>query len=305
MGKLLLVDGPHALYRSCWAHAELTYERAGEEHKIGGVYGFINMIRRAHEKVGSDVVVIAWEDPQRHMRGFRRMLFPEYKQRVQADQEVDYGIVELRQFVREQQKVLSPALSLIGVLQAYAPEWEADDVLATVCRDLGAQHEVVIFSGDKDIFSLINDRVNVMRPLQDGYQMITPEVWNEEHKVKPGQWAQVLALAGDDSDNIPGVKGIGFKTAEKLLREHRDLEGILSAAQAGQIKRFSEAITAIADQIRLNLKLTTLNSQVDLIWTQPQRNEQAVVRKFREWKFHSMTSFSEMQSVLGMGTDGW
>lgn len=305
MGRLLIVDGPHALYRSCWAHAELAYERDGAEHKIGGVYGFLNMIRRVHEKVDSDAVVVAWEDPQRHVRGMRRSLFPAYKQKVQADQEVDFGIVELRQFVREQQKVLSPMLSLIGILQAYAPEWEADDVLATVCTQLSRQHEVVVFSGDKDILSLVRDGVTVMRPLQEGYQLITPEVWDEEHKVPTGQWAQVLALAGDDSDNIPGVRGIGFKTAEKLLREHRDLEGILSAAKAGQIKRFSEAITNLTDQIRLNLKLTTLNCQVDLIWTQPQRNEQAVVRKFREWKFHSMTSFSEMQSVLGMGTETW
>ena len=318
MSLLFLLDGPHALYRCCHAHADLTYERDGVEHMIGGVYGFIQMLRLAHSRLGDGdaAVVVAWEDPERSTRSVRRSLYPQYKRKTPSDQEVNYGVIELRQFVREQREILEPILSLIGVPQAYAPGWEADDVIATIAGDL-PEDDVVIFTGDKDMLSLVSEHVAVMRPLKEGYELIDKHAWTEEHIIDIGLWPEVLALAGDDSDNIPGVKGIGFKTAEKLLREHGNLEGVLRAAAAGQVKRFGDAIdkdtgerkpgpiSMMAEQIQLNLKLTTLNGQVDLVWTQPKKNEEEVERAFREMKFHSFSSWADRQMIMGMGTDDW
>jgi DNA polymerase-1 len=317
MSLLFVIDAPHALFRSCYANGELEYERRGEVHKTGGVYGFLKMVRAAHRDLsGPAMVVAAWEDPQRNIRSFRRSLYPTYKQKSTAEDEIDYGRIELSQFVREQQKLMAPLLTAIGIPQAFAQCWEADDVLATLCHGL-PDHEVIVFSGDKDMMTLVSDRVTVMRPLKEGYELVTPALWTSGHMklggcewktghlVSPEQWPQVLALAGDDSDNIPGVLGVGFKTAEKLLREHGDLEGVIRAAAAGQVKRFGEAITAMADQLRLNLKLTTLNGQVDLCWTPPKKDEQEVERRFREMKFASFTSYVDRQSIMDMGTDAW
>ena len=318
MSLLFVVDAPHTLYRSCHAHAELEYERRGELHKSGGVYGFFQMVRAAHRDLagGTAVVVAAWEDPQRSTRSFRRDLYPVYKQKTKADDEVDYGRIELAQFVRDQQKVLAPLLTSVGIPQAFSPGWEADDVMATLCREL-PDHEVVLFTGDKDMLSLVSDRVSVMRPLKEGYELVTPALWGhghmklggsewkEGHLLPASQWPQVLALSGDDSDNIPGIVGVGFKTAEKLLGEHGDLEGVIRAAEAGQVKRFGEAIAKMAGQLRLNLKLTTLNGQVDLYWTPPKKDEQEVERRFREMRFGSFTSYADRQSVMDMGVESW
>ena len=315
---LMIVDGPHCLYRACYAQAELKYERNGMEHMIGGVFGFLQMVRLAHSRLGDGdaVVVVAWEDPQRSSRGARRALYPEYKRKTKPEDEVNFGVIELRTFVREQQQLLEPLLASIGVPQAYAPMWEADDVVATIVGGL-PDDIAVVFSGDKDLLSLVNEHVAVMRPLKDGYELIDQHAWAEEHIIDIGLWPEVLALAGDDSDNIPGVKGIGFKTAEKLLREHGNLEGVLRAAAAGQVKRFGDTIdkdtgerkpgpiSMMAEQIQLNLKLTTLNGQVDLVWTQPKKNEEEVEQAFRHMKFHSMTSYGEFQAVMAMGTDVW
>lgn len=306
MGLLFVIDGPHCLYRACHAYSDLSYERDGKTVMVGGIFGFLQMIRLAHMKLadGEAKVVVAWEDPQRSTRSIRRMMFPTYKYKAPKEDEVDFGTMQLREFVRDQQKKLVPLLEKIGIPQAYAPSWEGDDVLATLAEEL-PEHDVVIFSGDKDVLSCICERVAVMRPIKDGYQLVTPTVWAEEHTVAPTQWAQVLALTGDTSDNIPGVRGIGPKTAEKLLGAHTDLEGVIAAAAAGQIKRFSEAITAMMDQLRLNLKLTTLNRQVSLVWTQPKQDEQEVEKQFRLMKFHSFTGYEGLSSILEMGVADW
>jgi DNA polymerase I len=315
VGLLFLIDGPHVLHRASHAQGELAYERWGVQHRVGGCYGFLQMIRLAHMRLGDGdaMTIVAWEDPERNHRSYRRSLYPEYKRRPQPD-EVNFGTIDYRTFVREQQELLSPLLASIGVPQAHAPWYEADDVLATLSAQAG-DHQVVVFTGDKDMFTLVTDRVGVMRPLKEGYQLLTPEVWAEEHSLAPSRWPEVLALMGDDSDNIPGVMGIGPAKAEKLIGEHGSLEGVIEAAQAGRVKRFSEGIVkggvqhkgikAMADQLRLNLKLTTLDGQVDLAWTRPQRDERKVAQAFREMKFHSFTSHPDLQSVLAMGTDAW
>jgi len=315
MSLLFCVDGPHVLHRASHAQGELTYERHGVTHRVGGCYGFLQMIRLAHMRLGDGdaMTIVAWEDPERARRSWRRSLYHEYKRRPQPD-EVNFGTIDYRTFVREQQELLGPILASIGVPQAYAPWYEADDVLATLVGQAG-DHEVVLFTGDKDMFSLVSDRVGVMRPLKEGYQLLTPTVWAEEHTLAPSRWAEVLALMGDTSDNIPGVMGVGPKVAEKLIGEHGSLEGVIEAAQAGRVKRFSEGVVkdgvqqkgikAMADQLRLNLQLTTLNGQVDLTWTRPQRDERKVQQAFREMKMHSFTSHPDLQSVLAMGTDAW
>jgi 5'-3' exonuclease len=126
-----------------------------------------------------------------------------------------------------------------------------------------------------------------------------------------------LALAGDDADNIPGVRNIGFKTAEKLLAKHGGLEGVIAAAAGGKVERFGlknfdkrtgaecPGIAEMQDQLRLNLKLTTLNRNADLIWTKPEQDEDEVARRFREMKFASFTSYADLQSVMSMGVASW
>jgi DNA polymerase-1 len=266
------------------------------------------MIRLAHRKVGG-VVFCAWEDPKRRTRSERTRLFSDYKgQKVKKDgtkvpeAEIDFSIIDLRRFVEEQRIIIQDVMSAIGCPQAYAPSWEADDVIATVCEQM-TDNEIVIFTGDKDMYALLRPGVTIMRPRHgaEGYDIITHETWKEHRAVPPHKWSEVLALWGDSSDNIPGVRGIGEVWAERLIAEFGSLDMVIEAAKQGLIKRFSESIVAAEPQLRLNKLLTELRRDAQLEFIPPARDERKVAAKLREWRFHSMTSHADFAGIMEMG----
>src|SRR5262249_22631516 len=113
--------------------------------------------------------------------------------------------------------------------------YEADDVIATlVRRALDDRLDVQIITGDKDLMQLVSDRVEIYEPMKN--VRFGPRDVEEKYAVAAGKLLDAMALCGDSSDNVPGVSGIGLKTAAKLLTEHVDLEGVLAAAKAGKIK---------------------------------------------------------------------
>ena len=311
---ILLVDGPHLIYRAIFTNGDLSYERNGEKVLVGGIWGFLNMLRHAHPKAGGTVVV-TWEDPLRHKRSHRRSLYPEYK--CKPDDEVDYGIVELRKFVRDQQKKLMPILTFIGIPQAWAPNFEADDVIATICKKLGGHRKITVLTGDKDLWALVNDNVSVMRPVGDKgkerYEIVDTETWKtgygkfpKGHRIEPADWSLALALMGDSADNVPGVKGIGPAYAEKIIEQvGTSMDAIIQSAKAEQIKRFSGAICEMEKQLRLNVELTRLYGDAELEFVRPSQDERATRLLFREMKFSSFLLGGDFNGIMAMGGDGW
>jgi DNA polymerase-1 len=160
-------------------------------------------------------------------------------------------------------KLLTRAMGLAGIEQEGV---ESDDLLAAEAVRLArAGHDVVIVSSDKDFAQIVDDRVKIMLPPPSanpklGWRLLDAHGVKEKFGVPPSQIADYLALVGDTSDNIPGIEGVGPKTAAKWLAEFGgSVEGVL--AHAGELKpeRFREKVAADAERVRMNLKLTTLN----------------------------------------------
>jgi DNA polymerase-1 len=254
---VFLVDGYALIYRAFFAMIArpLTTKR-GEN--TSAVWGITNFLLRLYENYHPEYV--GWV----HDRGvsFRQAQYPEYKATREKLGE------ELQQdFDRSLERVCQildafhiPVIAING--------YEADDVVATLAQRAAAGGlQAVIVSGDKDFYQLIGEGIALLNPGRGG-QAAVEEQWvdqsnaNERLGVPPQRVVDFLALVGDTSDNIPGVKGIGDKTAVQLLETYGDLDTILAKAAEITGKRPREALLAQTDNARLSRELVTLRRDV-------------------------------------------
>jgi DNA polymerase-1 len=162
---------------------------------------------------------------------------------------------------------MTRAMGLVGV---ELDGVESDDLLASHGRMLAnAGHDVLIVSADKDFAQCVNDRIKILLPPPTanpklGWRVLDTAGVLEKFGVPPSQIAEYLALIGDTSDNIPGIDGVGPKTAAKWFAEHLTLEGIIAGADSLKPERFREAVASSAARLRMNLELTTLHPQAAL-----------------------------------------
>ena len=257
--NVFLVDGYALIYRAFFAMiARPLTTKSGEN--TSAVWGITNFLLRLYENYHP--TYIGWV----HDRGvsFRQEQYPEYKATREKLGE------ELQQdFDRSLERVCQildafhiPVIALNG--------YEADDVVATLAqRVAGNGLQAVIVSGDKDFYQLIGEGVALLNPGRGG-QAAVEEQWvdqsnaSERLGVQPARVVDYLALVGDSSDNIPGVKGIGDKTAVQLLETYGDLDTILAKAAEITGKRPREALLAQADNARLSRQLVTLRRDVPI-----------------------------------------
>jgi DNA polymerase-1 len=249
MGKWLLVDGFNLAYRCYYAVPELT---RGDGFPTNAVHGWVKSLWKLadQEKPTATLVFFDLGGAQD-----RLALLPEYKAQRE---EMPAALVKQLPYI----KAVTRAMGLAGVEKAGV---ESDDLLASQAAHLAAQgHEVLIVSSDKDFAQIVGDRITIMLPPPSanpklGWRRLDAAGVKDKFGVPPTQIADYLALVGDSSDNIPGIEGVGPKTAAKWLQEHGSLEGVI--AHAGELKpeRFRESVRALVDLIRRNLKLTTLN----------------------------------------------
>jgi DNA polymerase-1 len=159
-------------------------------------------------------------------------------------------------------KLLTRAMGLVGIEQSGV---ESDDLLAAqAVAFANAGHEVIIVSSDKDFAQIVGEKIKMMLPPPTanpklGWRLLDAAGVTEKFGVPPAQIAEYLALVGDTSDNIPGINGVGPKTAAKWLAEWGSLEAIIAHAAELKPERFREPVAAEAEKLRRNLKLTTLN----------------------------------------------
>ncbi len=256
---VFLVDGYALIYRAFFAMITrpLTTKR-GEN--TSAVWGITNFLLRLYENYHPEYV--GWV----HDRGvsFRQEQYPEYKAtREKLGEEMQ------QDFDRSLERVCQildafhiPVIALNG--------YEADDVVATLAQRAAASGlQAVIVSGDKDFYQLIGPGIALLNPGRGG-QAAVEEQWvdqsnaDERLGVAPERVVDFLALVGDSSDNIPGVKGIGDKTASQLLQTYGDLDTILASAASIPGKRPREALLQQADNARLSRQLVTLRRDVPI-----------------------------------------
>jgi DNA polymerase-1 len=262
--RLFLVDGYALIYRAFFAMLSrpLTTSR-GENTSVP--WGIVNFLLRLREKHRPDYV--AWV----HDAGtsFRHEKLPEYKatrEKLNAELQQDFD----RSLDRVEALLAAFRIPLLAV-----EGFEADDVIATLADRAAAQGlDVAIVSGDKDFYQLIGPRITLLNPGRGGpaaveEQFVTTQNAAERLGVPPERTVDYLALVGDSADNVPGVSGIGEKTAQKLITEFGDLDAILAHAQDVTIKRARESLVREADRARLSRELVTLHRDAPVTFDLP------------------------------------
>lgn len=242
--KLYLVDGSSYIYRAFYGIRNLS---TAEGFPTNAIYGFTQMIKKLIEEEDPDLIAVTFDAHDADERTFRKELYPEYK--ANRSTMPDDLRVQLPFFRRVVEALNIPIMEQGGV--------EADDLIATACKKADAIGlPVCIISADKDLMQLLNPNVSMYDTMRG--KRFTPEDALERFQVPPEQIRYVLALAGDTSDNIPGVPGIGEKTGGKLIAEFGDLETVLASIDQISGKKRKENLTEFADQARLSLELVTL-----------------------------------------------
>lgn len=284
-----LLDGSGYVFRAYHAMAPL---RAPDGTPTGATYGFCNMLLRLLKVCEPQHLAIAFDTKE---PTFRHRLYDQYKaNRMAAPEEL---IAQLQWIYR--------VVDAWGICRLAQPGWEADDLLGTATHIAHSHgHPVCLVSSDKDLMQLVGDRVWMLRDMpgqQNDLRFFDAQAVVDKMGVPPAQMGDLLALAGDSSDNIPGVAGIGPKTAAALLRQYGDLEGVLqAAAQLPQHSR-RERLLAGADNARLSRKLVSIDCQVQgpklalQHWAYSKPNTQQLVPLFKQLGFHRLLQHPLLQ----------
>ncbi len=252
MSKLLLLDGNSLTYRAFFAVPEDMATRSGQP--TGAVFGFTSMLINLLRDHRPDAIAVCFD---RREPTFRHTAAPEYK--AHRD-ETPATLIDQLGLVRQVLESLSiPAFDCAG--------FEADDLLATLASE-GERRgdDVLIVSGDRDVYQLVHDpRIQVLynrRGVTD-YALYDEAGIAERTGVTPDLYVQYAALRGDPSDNLPGVPGVGEKTAAKLLNKYGSVEALLAAA-AEQTPKLAENLAAHGDNVRRNVELMTLRTDAPI-----------------------------------------
>jgi 5'-3' exonuclease len=252
--RLLLVDGHYYLYRSFFAIRGLSNSR-GEP--TNAIYGFAKALRKMVADVKPDLGAVIWDSG---MPEHRVALQPAYKQ----------NRPEMPDEMRSQEKWLQKNVPLFGLASLSIPNTEADDLIACYALEaLKSEGEVVIATNDKDILTLAGPRVSIYSTNKvdvgpNGFALLGPDEVRVKWGVEPGQIAEVLALTGDSADNIPGVGGIGSKTAAKLITEYGTIENLLAQLPSVQPEKLRAKLEAGREQIAANRQMVALHTSLSL-----------------------------------------
>lgn len=246
--RLFLLDGTALAYRAF--HALLRSRLTDVQGRpTGAIFGFTTTLFRILREEEPDHLAVAFDPPG---PTFRHAMYPEYK----ATRE------RMPEDLREQMPRVREVVRALGFPVLEVPGWEADDVLATVARRTSADGtRVYIVTGDKDLFQLVDDRVTIYNVLSrgtDAVEILDARAVEEKFGVPPDRVADVLALMGDSSDNVPGVEGVGPKTAVELVRRFGGLEDVLARAAEVEKPKVREALVRDAETARLSYRLVRI-----------------------------------------------
>ncbi|MDH5488693.1 MAG: DNA polymerase I [Rhodospirillaceae bacterium] len=247
MKHLFLIDGSGFIFRAYHALPPMTRP---DGTPVGAVYGFTKMIMKLVEETDADAIAVVLD---RARKTFRSDIYPEYKSHRPPPPD---DLIPQFALVRD-------AVEAMDLASVDMEGYEADDLIATYAmqaRERGA--EVTIVSSDKDLMQLIGPGITMMDAMKN--KIIGPDEVFEKFGVGPDRVIDVQALAGDSSDNIPGVEGIGVKTAALLINEYGDLDGVLANAKNIKQNKRREKLIEQADKARISRQLVTLKKDVPI-----------------------------------------
>ena len=287
--KLLLIDGHSILSRAFYGVPFLNNK---EGIPTNGIYGFLNILFKEIELEETEHVAVAFDLP---MPTFRHKLFPEYKgTRKGMPEELKEQVPLLQELLR---KMNMPLLMKEG--------FEADDILGTIAKQMQDQgKEVVVVSGDRDLLQLSDEHIKISIPKtskgETKVYSYYPKDVEEEWGVSPLEFIDLKALMGDSSDNIPGVPGMGEKTATWIIQKYKSIEEAYAHAEDPEFKvprkpNAGKDLKEHYDLAKLSKELATINTKVpitlnfsDCKWenyANPESND-----LIRKWEFRSLYS---------------
>ncbi|MBJ7259826.1 MAG: hypothetical protein JHD33_09840 [Chthoniobacterales bacterium] len=254
--RLLLVDGHYYAYRSFFAIQGLKNSK-GEP--TNAVFGFVKALRKMLADAAPDLAAVVWDAglPERRME-----LLPSYKQQrdeTPSDLEAQFPVIE-------------EAVAALGAHNVSLKGHEADDLIAAYAAAARRENvEVVIATNDKDIYALVGEGVSIyttnksdLGDAKSGFALLGAAEVETKWGVPPEHIPDVLALTGDSADNIPGVEGVGPKTAAKLVLEHGSAAALLGDTAAIKNEKLRTKIEAAAQRVRDNMELVRLDAELPL-----------------------------------------
>ena len=255
MNKIILVDGNNLLFRSFYATAyQGVIMRNSKGFPTNALYGFINMMHKIIEDEAPSYIMVAFDKG----KTFRHDKYLEYKA----------GRSEMPDELREQFPKAKEVLDALGIKHFEIDNYEADDIIGTLSLDVEKRDDFVatIVSSDKDLLQLVSDKV-VMKMLKtSGHIMMTKEEFIKTYQVTPIRMIDLKALMGDSSDHIPGVKGIGEKTAINLLSKYETLDNLYE--HIDEVKgKTKEKLENDKDNAYMSYDLATIYREVPLDFT--------------------------------------
>ncbi|WP_051062706.1 DNA polymerase I [Ilumatobacter nonamiensis] len=283
MGTHLLVDGNSLTYRAFFA---LPTDMATASGQVtNAVFGFTSMLAFVLDEQKPDGILVAFDRPE---PTFRHEAEPEYKAQREAAPDI----------LRQQMGLVREVLDALGIQTIDEAGWEADDLIATAVDELVDRGKAVtIVTGDRDSYQLVNDEhdVRVMynkRGVSD-YALYDEAGIAEKTGVTPDLYVQYAALRGDNSDNLPGVPGVGEKTAAKLINKYGGLDGIFEHVDE-QTPKLRENLTEHEERARKNLELMLLRhdapvESVDFDDLMPKPNGEEMKRLFDFLEFRALS----------------
>ena len=215
MKKVILVDGNNLLFRSYYATAYTgNIMKNSKGFPTNGLFGFVNMMNKIINEENPEFLLVAFDIG----KTFRHEKYDNYKG----------GRSDTPDDLKRQFPVAKEILTAMNVKYLEVPSYEADDIIGTLARmiDESDEYEGLIVSSDKDLLQLISDKVQVKLLKTKDHIMMNKDTFKENYGIDPIRMIDLKGLMGDSSDNIPGVKGIGEKTAIKLLKEYDTIENL-------------------------------------------------------------------------------
>ena len=249
--ELFLIDGNSLVYRAFFALPESIATSKGQP--TNAIFGFASMLVKIISEYGVKPTLVVWDAG---MSG-RKEVYEEYK--GQRDSKPD--------LLAEQWPHMQPLVDAFGYENVRVDGYEADDVIATIAREAHEKgYEVMVVTGDRDLFQLIEPGVRVMATSRGitETKVYDRDAVIDRYGIAPELIPDFVGLKGDTSDNIPGVPGIGEKTASQLIQEHGSLEGVLGSIDSISGAKRKENLTNHADDARVSKTLATAIRDVEL-----------------------------------------
>lgn len=244
---VFLIDGSGFIFRAFHGLPPMVSPNGTP---VNAVFGFTKMLMKLMEDTDADHLAVIFD---RARKTFRSDIYPQYKAHRPPPPD---ELIPQFELVREATRALNvPAVDMEG--------FEADDLIATYAKQAAADGAIVtIVSSDKDLMQLVDDEITMLDPMKN--KVIGPDEVFEKFGVAPDRVIDVQALAGDSADNVPGVQGIGVKTAALLVNEYGDLDAVLARAEEVKQPKRRQSLIEQADMARLSRDLVTLKVDVPI-----------------------------------------